>query len=163
MPGHGMRSLQREDYDRLEHVLLAFVAEADAQCAIVMDRTGRLLAMSGETAGLDGIAFASLAAADFSASDQLARLLGEEECSTLVHQGESRSMYLADIEGNAVLAVLFDDRSTLGLVRLKAKDTLQELAAVFDIAARRDPRSGDGIAADWADAAASEIDRLFSE
>ena len=124
-----------------------------------MDRTGRLLTMAGQTEGIDGVAFASLAAADFAASDQLARLMGEKECSSLVHQGETRSMFLTDVDGDAVLAAVFDTDTTLGIVRLKARGT-SALAALFAEAAQRAPEPGESLAADWAVAAASEIDRL---
>ncbi|HEX7117348.1 MAG TPA: roadblock/LC7 domain-containing protein [Longimicrobiales bacterium] len=161
--GQRPRSLGREDLGRLETLLLGFVESAGARCAVLMDRSGRLLTMAGRTEGIDGVAFASLAAADFAASDQLARLMGEEECTSLVHQGDARSMFLADVDGDAVLAAVFDDDTTLGLVRLKAREVAPELAALFAAAAQREPEPGESLAADWASAAASEIDRLFSE
>jgi predicted regulator of Ras-like GTPase activity (Roadblock/LC7/MglB family) len=161
---HGQsRSLGREDLERLDALLLDFVEAAGARCAVLMDRTGRLLTMAGQTEGIDGVAFASLAAADFAASDQLARLMGEKECSSLVHQGATRSMFLTDVDGDAVLAAVFDTDTTLGLVRLKAREVTPALAALFAEAAQRAPEPGESLAADWAAAAASEIDRLFSE
>ncbi|HEX6940735.1 MAG TPA: roadblock/LC7 domain-containing protein [Longimicrobiales bacterium] len=157
------RSLGREELGRLESLLLGFIEAAGARCAVLMDRTGRLLTMTGRTEGIDGVAFASLAAADFAASDQLARLMGEDECTSLLHQGHSRSMFLTDVDGDAVLATVFDDDTTLGLVRLKARELAPELAALIAAAAQRAPEPGQSLTADWAAAAASEIDRLFSE
>jgi len=40
----------------------------------------------------DATAFASLTAADFSANDQLAKMIGEHEFASLVHQGEKESI-----------------------------------------------------------------------
>lgn len=161
--GEGVRVIGPEDLARIERVLAGFLHDAAARCAVLMDRTGRLVAASGETGGLDGVSFASLAAADFAASDQLARLLGEEECESLFHQGERRSMYLADVDGHAVLAAIFDEATTLGMVRLRARDVLPELAAAFAAAIARGPRPDETLTRDWAAAAASEIDRLFSD
>ena len=62
-----------------------------------MDRTGQLVTTAGERPDFDSTAFASLAAADFSANDQLASMIGEQEFSSLFHQGEKESMYLADV------------------------------------------------------------------
>jgi predicted regulator of Ras-like GTPase activity (Roadblock/LC7/MglB family) len=76
--------------------------------------------------------FASLTAADFSANDQLARLIGERDFSTLFHQGEKESMFLADVARRLILVVLFDNRTTLGLVRLKLRGTVHELAERFE-------------------------------
>ena len=86
-----------------------------------MDRTGQLVATVGEEPTFDPTAFASLTAADFSANDQLARMIGEPEFGSLFHQGEKESMYLADIARRVILVVLFDNRTTLGLVKLRVR------------------------------------------
>ena len=74
-----VHSLGPQDVERLDSLLTTFVVESQVKCALLLDRTGRLLTTAGDVAGLDGTSFASLAAADFSASDQLAVLLGEQE------------------------------------------------------------------------------------
>jgi predicted regulator of Ras-like GTPase activity (Roadblock/LC7/MglB family) len=86
----------------------------------------------GEQLSFDPTAFASLTAADFSANDQLAKMIGEPEFASLFHQGEKESMYLADIARRVILVVLFDERTTVGMVRLRVKQTVTELVAVFD-------------------------------
>jgi len=75
--------------------------------------------------------FASLCAADFEANAQLAVLIGEKDFSTLYHQGSNESMYLARVENNIILVILFDKRTTLGLVRLRAKKALDNLETVI--------------------------------
>jgi hypothetical protein len=41
-------------------------------------------------------------------------------------------MYLADVARRVILVVVFDTRTTLGLVRLKMKDTVGELNRLFE-------------------------------
>src|SRR5581483_10600753 len=86
----------------------------------------------GEPPQFDSTAFASLTAADFSANDQLAKMIGEAEFASLVHQGEKESMLLADIAKRVILVVLFDQRTTLGLVKLKGKGAVEVLTKVFE-------------------------------
>ena len=162
-PIGGHRSLGPGDIEDIERLLLTFVRDAGVECAVLMDRAGRLLSMAGATEGIDGVSFASLAAADFAASDQLARLLGEKECTSLFHQGEERSMFLADVDGEAVLATVFTEATTLGLVKVKVRETAPRLTELFASAAAREPDSEEVLTSDWASAAFSEIDRLFSE
>jgi hypothetical protein len=50
----------------------------------------------------------------------------------LFHQGERESLYLADIARRVILVVLFDNRTTLGLVRLRVKRRCEELTALFE-------------------------------
>jgi predicted regulator of Ras-like GTPase activity (Roadblock/LC7/MglB family) len=131
---------------------------------VLVDRGGRTLATHGDTGGFDEVTFASLAAADYAAGDQLAALLGETEFTSLVHHGDRQSMVLADLSGWAILAALFDSRTTLGMVRVKTRAVAPRFAAVFELLARRGP-SGPLVQmeAGWADDAEQEIDRLFTD
>jgi hypothetical protein len=58
-----------------------------------------------------------------------------------------------------ILVILFDNRTTLGLVRLKVKSTVEELARLFTVMfdRGRDGASSPNILA----GAEDEIDRLF--
>ena len=117
------------------------------------------MAAVGEQPRFDPTAFATLTAADFSANDQLARLIGETEFNSLFHQGEQESMYLVDIARRVILVILFDNRTTLGLVRLKVKQTVEELSRLFTAMFQR----GSEAAAppNVLSGAEDEIDRLF--
>jgi predicted regulator of Ras-like GTPase activity (Roadblock/LC7/MglB family) len=160
----GIGSLTETDAAQLTSLLNTFVAETHAHCALLCDRSGRLLLKSGDTEGMDNITFASLVAGDFAASDQLARLLGEDEFASLYHAGEGRSMFLADVSGYSILAAIFDTKTTLGMVRLKSRVTVPRLAALFDEIAQR-PRNAVGFGMDdnWMAEAEDEIDRLFGD
>ena len=125
-------SFTEDDYGAITQSLQRFLYETNARCALLVDRTGQLVATVGEQPNFDATAFATLTAADFSANDQLARLIGETDFSTLFHQGEKESMYLADVARRVILVVLFDNRTTLGLVRLKLRGVVEELAARFE-------------------------------
>lgn len=157
--GAAIWSFTEDDYGAITHILQRFLYESNARCALLVDRAGQLVATVGEQPAFDPTAFATLTAADFSANDQLARLIGESDFNTLFHQGERESMYLADIVRRVILVVLFDGRTTLGLVRLKTKGAVDELARVFDQAFGRvqPPTAMPGVLA----GAEDEIDRLF--
>ena len=154
-----------EDLLAIDEVLGTFARETGARCAALIDRSGRLLTLTGETGAMDRITFASLVAGDFAASGQLASLLGEQEFSSLYHHGDGRSMFLADVSGWAILAALFDGRTTLGMIRLKTRTVVPKLVALFEQLAARGPVAVDSPIGQggWAAEAESEIDRLFSE
>src|SRR5689334_22769521 len=124
-------SFREEDSVRIRAVLVDFLRDASARTALMVDRAGQMLITVGEPPTFDPTAFASLTAADFSANDQLARLLGEGEFGALFHQGERESMYLADIARRVILVVLFDNRTTPGLVKLRVKPSAGELNQLF--------------------------------
>lgn len=157
-----IRALGPEDLERINRILHAFVSEAGARCALLLDRAGRSLTAFGETREIDETSFASLAAADFDASDQLAGLLGEQEFTALYHQGADGSMYLSDLAGAAILAAVFDRRTTLGMVRLKTRAVVPELVKLLEEMGRRPSQGAQGLDARWLDDAVDEIDRLFA-
>lgn len=157
----GIGSLEQVDVTQFEALLNGFIAEAQAYCAVLVDRSGRLLIHTGDSGAMDNTTFASLVAGDFAASDQLARLLGEEEFSSLYHAGQGRSMFLADVAGWGILAALFDAKTTLGMIRLRSRSVVPRIAAVFDSVAAR-PKRNDAMDNTWVSEAEDEIDKLFS-
>src|SRR5881392_535984 len=151
-------SFTEDDFGAITKSLESFLADSNARCALLVDRTGQLVATVGERPNFDATAFSTLAAADFSANDQLAKLIGENDFNSLFHQGEKESMYLADVARRVILVVLFDNRTTLGLVRLKMKEVVHELAKLFEAVFSRGAAGSGKSVLSGAD---DEIDKQF--
>jgi predicted regulator of Ras-like GTPase activity (Roadblock/LC7/MglB family) len=160
MTGAASWSFSENDFKQIQAHLQAFLRETSARCALLVDRTGQLVATVGETPQFDSTAFASLTAADFSANDQLAKMIGEAEFASLVHQGEKESMYLADVAKRVILVVLFDQRTTLGLVKLKGRAAVESLNQVFAAMFNR-VGAGPAPVKSVLEGAEDEIDKLF--
>jgi predicted regulator of Ras-like GTPase activity (Roadblock/LC7/MglB family) len=152
-------TLTPEDAHALRRGMERLLQESSAHCAMLVDRGGQLLAQAGERPAFDATTFATLTAADFSANDQLARLLGETDFTSLFHQGERESMLVSDVARRAILVVLFDARTTLGLVRLRLRPTVEELTRIVDAMSARDAQAG--APRPILAGADDEIDRLF--
>ncbi len=158
--GSASWSFTEDDFGAITKLLERFLFDSNARSALLVDRSGQLVATVGEQPSFDPIAFATLTAADFSANDQLARLIGETDFNSLFHQGEKGSMYLADIAHRVILVVLFDTRTTLGLVRLKMKGTVHDLTILFQEVFTRGA-TGQAQAPGLLAGAEDEIDKLF--
>jgi len=161
MSGASSWSFREEDSARIHTILTEFLREATARTGMIVDRTGQMVAVVGEEPTFDPTAFASLTAADFSANDQLAKMIGEPEFGSLFHQGEKESMYLADIARRVILVVLFDKRTTLGLVKLRVRQTVIELRQVFEEMFARGPAGAPQVETGFLGEAEDEIDKLF--
>jgi predicted regulator of Ras-like GTPase activity (Roadblock/LC7/MglB family) len=120
-----------EDYWAINTILQELLKNSNAASVLLLDKTGQLISSLGDPPQFDLHGFASLCAADFEANAQLATLIGEKDFSTLYHQGSNESMYLARVEQNIILVILFDKRTTLGLVRLRAKKAVDNLETVI--------------------------------
>jgi predicted regulator of Ras-like GTPase activity (Roadblock/LC7/MglB family) len=160
-PGASSWSFREEDSNRIHGILSDFLRESNARTGMIVDRTGQMVAVVGEEPSFDPTAFASLTAADFSANDQLARMIGEPEFGSLFHQGEKESMYLADIARRVILVVLFDNRTTLGLVKLRVRGTVVELRQVFEEMFTRGNSGQAQVETGFLGEAEDEIDKLF--
>jgi predicted regulator of Ras-like GTPase activity (Roadblock/LC7/MglB family) len=153
-----------EDYWAINAALEDLLKSSRAKNILLIDRTGQLIAQAGEQVEFDIVSFASLCAADFEANYQLAKLIGEKDFSTLYHQGTKESMYLGKIARGVVLVVLFDKRTTLGLVRLRVKHTVEDLGTIIDgLFDKLEYRNEeyDNFDDTFAEEAAEEIDNLF--
>jgi predicted regulator of Ras-like GTPase activity (Roadblock/LC7/MglB family) len=133
----------------------------------LVDKNGQQIAASGEIVGLDTTSLASLTAGNVAATDGLAQLIGEKEFPVLSHEGEKDNIHISVVSGRVILVVIFDQKSSLGLVRLRVKRASAELGEVFDDLMRkieREKTSFNGTQnAPFAEITDDDIDRLFSE
>ena len=88
-------------------------------------------------------------------------MLGEPEFGALFHQGEKESLYLADVARRVILVVLFDNRTTLGLVKLRVRGVVTNLNALFAELFDRRQANPPRVEAAFLGEAEDEIDKLF--
>ena len=62
----------------------------------------------------------------------MAKLIGEDSFSVLFHQGEERNIHLSVVGDTALMLTAFDDRTTLGLVRLYASEATRSLLPITE-------------------------------
>ena len=163
MPGASSWSFKEEDFKAISEHMNGLLRETNVKSLLLVDRTGQVVANVGDPPKFDPQAFASLTAADFSANDQLAKMIGEHEFSSLFHQGEKESMYLADVAHRVILVALFDNRTTLGMVRLKVKATVEELTRLFEAMFARGETAAPKLEGFASKEAEDEIDKLFGD
>jgi predicted regulator of Ras-like GTPase activity (Roadblock/LC7/MglB family) len=153
-----------EDFYAITDALNRLLQGTNARTVLLIDKAGQLITSAGDTAKIDVSSFATLSAADFAATSQLASLIGEKEFSTLFHQGERENLYVCLIANRVILAVIFDQRTTLGLIRVKAKNTATELEKIFTDIFNKLTKGTDSpkpIDIDFTKAAEEELDKLF--
>lgn len=133
---------------------------------LLVDKNGQRIAAVGEVDALDVTSLASLTAGNVAATDGLARILGEREFSVLLHEGDQQNIHVSIVGGRVILVVIFEDRSSLGLVRLRVRQASAELGRAFrKITERmeREPVLHSAIEPLLAEITDEDIDRLFSE
>jgi predicted regulator of Ras-like GTPase activity (Roadblock/LC7/MglB family) len=153
-----------DDFKQLNYVLEKLLREANAKVIFLVDKNGQLISGVGETERFDTTSLASLTAGNIAATGGLAKLIGEKEFSILFHEGEKDNLHISIVGSRVILVVLFDSRSSLGLVRLRVKKASEELAQIFDsLAKRAEERDKSGESEfPFAEITDDDIDNLFS-
>lgn len=123
--------LSEEDVKRIDACLTKVLNKSAAVSAFLIDRSGQLVANCGSPSTLDVSAFSALTAANFGATSEIAKLLGEQEFNLLFHKGQNENVYFSVVGENMIMVIVFDDRTTLGLVRLSINMIMDELLQIL--------------------------------
>ena len=121
----------KEDIEVIGKTLTVFLKNANASCALLVDKDGHLVTREGQSTTYDVDTISALVAGSFAATKQMAKLLGEEEFTALFHQGRSDNIQLSLVGDRALLTALFDETTTVGMVRLYATDAAKRMGALF--------------------------------
>ena len=116
-----------EEYNRINAVCDRLTKDANAKVVFIVDKNGQLISASGQTQNIDTTSLASLTAGNVAAMGGLAKLIGENEFPNQIHEGARESLYMTIVGTRVVLVVIFDTRTSLGLVRLRVKKASDEL------------------------------------
>jgi predicted regulator of Ras-like GTPase activity (Roadblock/LC7/MglB family) len=149
------------DLVRLQTQLEHLLRQTEGRAAILMDQAGRLLSLAGDAPQFDVTTFVSLMAADFCATRELARLLGEEQFHSVSHQGEGLSLYMTQVTGGTILALVYDHDTTLGLIRFGVRRGLPGLAETIRMGLERSAAESPALGEDFGEEALDRVDRLF--
>lgn len=159
--------LYDEEFQRIKDALSRLRQDANANVVFLVDKNGQQIAAIGDLTSLDTTSLASLTAGNVAATDGLARLIGEKEFSILFHEGEKDNIHISIVAQRVILVVIFDERSSLGLVRLRVRRATAELDKIFeDITAKVEHEKQNlsvELESPFSEITDDDIDRLFSE
>jgi len=160
--------MYEEEYQQIKDILARLQMDSNAKFVFLVDKNGQQIATHGDLKGLDATSLASLTAGNVAATDGLAKLIGEKEFSILFHEGEKDNIHISLVAQRVILVVIFDERSSLGLVRLRVKRASGELEKTFEVVLRKAEEERGLSAAGrfdspFAEITDEDIDSLFSE
>ncbi len=124
--------MYEEEFRQIDTELAKLHQLTNAKLSFLVDKNGQLITCAGETEGFDTTSLASLTAGNIAATGGIARLLGEKEFSIIFHEGERDNIHISLIGERIILVVVFDQRSSLGLVRLRVKKSSEAFTNIFN-------------------------------
>ena len=156
-----------EEFRQIKDVIARLKADAQSKVVFIVDKNGQQIAAQGDMEQLDTTSLASLTAGNVAATDGLARLIGEREFPVLFHEGERDNVYISVVGQRVILVVIFDERSSLGLVRLRVRKANAELERIFDVIQQKveaeKSRRLSGFESPFAEITDEDIDNLFKD
>src|SRR6195256_2383889 len=159
--------MYEEEYQQIKDTLQRLQVDSNSKIVFLVDKTAQQIAAHGAMRGVDATSLASLTAGNVAATDGLAKLIGEKEFSILFHEGERDNIHISLVAQRVILEVIFDERSSLGLVRLRVKKASQELERTFEQllskVEREKAAAGAAFESPFAEITDEDIDSLFSE
>ena len=154
-------TIDEHQFHRIKNILARLCVECAARVVFLVDRDGQPIAFHGDIGEMDTTSFSSLAAGNVAATSSMAKLIGEDVFPSVVHEGERESIFISVI-GRSLLVVVFDERSTLGLVKLRTKRASHEVANLLDEMAKSSANPTFEQSQFFAEITDDDIDSLFS-
>ncbi len=155
--------IYEDQIEKIDTALIKLIKGAEAKCALLVDKDGYLITRQGFTHSLDTTALSALLAGSFASTKEIARLVGEPEFSVLFHQGRKDHIHLCLIGERTILAVIFDDRTTIGMVRLYAKEISEDLARILSQAQESTGSEQSKLDSEFTRSVEDKLDDIFKD
>jgi predicted regulator of Ras-like GTPase activity (Roadblock/LC7/MglB family) len=150
-----------EEQQQIAMVCQRLNRDANAKAVLLIGRDGQAIAEAGDVEDLDVTSLSSLTAGNVAATGGISKILREKDFTSQFHEGEKIHVHITLVGGRAILVVLFDERSSLGLVRLRVKKSSDEMARIFDqVSNKAQSKSQPSILTEITD---KDIDNLFND
>jgi predicted regulator of Ras-like GTPase activity (Roadblock/LC7/MglB family) len=153
--------MYEEEVRQLNSICEALHRDSNAKAVLIIDKNGQPIAQAGEVDQLDVTSLSSLTAGNVAATGGIAQLLAEKEFAGQFHEGEKTNVHISIVGQRVILLVLFDDRSSLGLVRLRVRKATVEISAVLEAVVKKS-QSGSQPSV-FAEITDDDIDNLFND
>jgi hypothetical protein len=115
-----------------EEPLRRFVGDARVTLALLLHRSGQVIAQHGFSRSVDVMAACSLAAGILASAGELGRMLEGRPFAALHHGGAARQLFLAEVIAPVapyIFLTVFDGESSFGIVRLYFDELAAAVAA----------------------------------
>jgi predicted regulator of Ras-like GTPase activity (Roadblock/LC7/MglB family) len=150
-----------EEQQQIAMVCQRLNRDANAKAVLLIGRDGQAIAEAGDVEDLDVTSLSSLTAGNVAATGGISKILREKDFTSQFHEGEKIHVHITLVGGRAILVVLFDERSSLGLVRLRVKRSSDEMTRIFDqVSNKAQSKSQPSILTEITD---KDIDNLFND
>lgn len=153
--------MYEEEFHKIQGIVDQLVKASNAKVVFIIDKNGQLIAAAGDTEQVDTTSLASLTAGNIAATGGMAKLLRENEFTTQFHEGENANIHIQLVDKRVILVVIFDSKTSLGLVRLRVKKACEHLSIIFQALMKKAEQPGQE--SPFGEITDEDIDNLFND
>lgn len=153
--------LNEDESQQINEMFGEYLADSEAKDIILLNKSGELIAKSGDITSDAAVMVSALAAGVFSATNELARLLGEKEFTITFHQGKETNIHISLITRSVLLAIIFDNHAPIGAIRFWAKKIGNSVKDIVKKAEKRGAEQQKATPEGFGKDIKNEIDNLF--
>ena len=150
-----------DDVDQINELLESFVEKSQAKAVMLIDREGHLVTSRGFTKDYDTTSVSALVAGSFASTKALAEKVGESKFTMLFHEGQNENIHVSLVPDRALLVIIFDDRTTMGMIRMYSSQLVEKVGAVLEESAQRHKDEPAQVSDKFAGEAQTAIDDFF--
>jgi predicted regulator of Ras-like GTPase activity (Roadblock/LC7/MglB family) len=125
-------NFDEHQFEQIELILNDELIRLGVSCVMLIDFAGNILANldDGKT-NHDVYSLAALAAGNFGAVNEMAKIIGEDDFSLLFHKGEKESIHFSKITDDLLLVTIFGKNVSLGFLRLKVAEAIRKIMSTI--------------------------------
>lgn len=113
-------------FEKIRSLIEDNLIAAGVGTVLLIDSAGNIVVNCGKELP-DSISLAALTAANFAATSQIAKMIGEDDFSLLFHKGKKDSIHFTKINQEFILVTIFGEDVSLGIIRLRVNELVKNL------------------------------------
>ncbi len=154
--------LSEEQYHKISKELETLRGKLNSQLILFGDLNGQLISQKGKIPGVDMAILAALISSDFSATLEIARILGKNnEFRLHFHEGTNRHLYISSVLQQLFLAVIFDPSVTLGMVRIFSQKSIDNITEIIETGYQDSEKYSDIIDSEFTSFVVDGLDKIL--
>jgi predicted regulator of Ras-like GTPase activity (Roadblock/LC7/MglB family) len=152
-----------EELAAVEECLQRLVEDTGGNYALLLDKSGQVISSQGDGNRQDITALGALIAGTFASSREVAKLLREKDFRMLFQQGVRENIFIALIEEQWILTIIFNKGTHIGLVKVLTKKATEELGTVLESVRAQHKRRDEVLGSNFRTSMEDTIDLLFRD
>lgn len=155
-------SLSAHQLRQIDACLTQLRREVKALLVLLADISGQLIEEQGVDGHINAAVLSALTAGEMAATREMARLVGQQaRFKMMLHEGDTRTVYLSDVDEEMILITVCDNSTPIGLLRFHLREAVARLQQILQESRAQEVEREDNLAASLDQLIALDLNALL--